>query len=116
MATSKGANCFAGKDVVAPVSVSAQSSDDSSSIVVRVVNQGSLTTKVILTVVGWGVHTTVKATAVSMASDDLNADNSAADVDNVTPVANSDVTINAKSIIVGLPSHSYTVISLVGSR
>ena len=76
-----GAVTFVGKNIVEPFSVSAQLSSDRKTIVARIVNHGTTQPSS----VKFSGFTPVTASAVTLASDDLLAENTAADVSNVAP-------------------------------
>ena len=92
-----------------PVSVSAQRSADGKTVVARIVNQGAEQGATLHLGGGWVAS---HAAAVSMASDDLSADNCAADVDRVAPRANDDCTASGATVQVKLPGFSYTTVTM----
>ena len=105
---------FEGTNVIQPFSVSAQQSDDKKTIVVRLVNHASEEYDASVSMGGgWRA---ASASAVTLASDDLNAENTAANVDNVAPHPLDGVSVGSTGVVqVKLPSHSYTVVSVTGA-
>jgi len=103
---------FVGKNIVEPLSASAQLSADGKKVVARVVNHGA-SKSARIKLIGFAAAT---ASAVSLASDDLTAENTAADVDHVAPkqLHAADCTVAAGgAVTVALPSQSYTVVTMV---
>jgi len=111
--TTKGAVSFSGVHILSPVSVSAQRSSDGETVVARIVNHG-VEQSAHLTLGGFNAKV---ATAVSMASDDLDAENTAADADHVAPVplSKSNCTVQGATVQVALPGFSYTVVTINAS-
>jgi alpha-L-arabinofuranosidase len=109
----KGATSFEGVNVIQPLSASAYQSEDKKTIVARVVNHGSTKLDASLTMTGPWKPTS--ATAECMASADLNAENSAADVGNVAPRLLTGVSINGAAVNFTLPAFSYAVVTAIGA-
>ena len=110
-----GAASFATtRDVVEPPSVVAAISDDGATAVARIVHHGSAPATAALSLDGF---VAASATAVTLASDDREADNTAADVARVAPrpLAAADCTVGASgaSVRVVLPALSFTVVTMV---
>ena len=105
----KGATSFEGTNIEVPFSVSSQQSDDKKTLVVRIVNHGAAQTANIK-LQGF---VAASATAVSMASDDPNAENSAATPTHVSPRPLSTFTIKGTSGTITVPTHSFTVVTLL---
>ena len=105
----KGAVSFEGKNVVAPMSVSAQRSEDGRTIVARAVNPAGTADVATITLDGFSA---AKATAVSMASNDLLGENTAANVNHIAPAPISDCRAAGNTVTVTLPPNSYTVVTI----
>ena len=103
------ASSFVGLNVQVPPSVSAQVSEDGKSTVVRVVHHGIQPIEVRVSGGGSNGSSDPKATALS--SEDLNAENTPADVDNVSPVS-VPVKVDAGGITLQVPGQSFTVIEM----
>jgi len=109
-----GAVSFAGKNVLVPLSVSAQRSEDGATVVVRLVNNGAARNATVRLAGGWRA---TSATAVSMASDDLEAENTPADMDHVAPQPLRAVSVSSASTVeVSLPASSYSIIAIAGGK
>ena len=104
-----GAVSFEGSNVVSQVSVSAQQATDRGTIVARVVNHGAATTA-IMRLNGFKA---AAASAVHLASDDLAAENTAANVSRVAPVVVPECcSVKNNLIEVMLAGQSYTVVTI----
>ena len=109
-----GAVSFVGKDVIAPMSVSAQQSADGAVVVVRIVHTAGTPGPVELTIVGEeGADAAMyaSATATQLQSDNLTDANPSWDVDKVSP-KQIEVTISAGKASMTLPAYSYTVLTV----
>ena len=112
------ATSFIGTGITRPPSVSAQLSTSGATLVVRVVNRG-LTPEV--TTIAVSGFVAAKASAVVLSSMDLNAENTAAEVDNVAPVAHSGAGAPVISsdahggvlVTMTVPAYSYTIATLL---
>ena len=104
-----GAVSFVGKNIRIPLSVSSQLSADGNTLVARVVNHGAPLRGATLTLAGF---TAAKATASTLASDDLGAENTPSDVDNVAPKALGGCNVQGNAVVIDLPGTSYTVITM----
>ncbi len=107
LAPAANATSFVGKNVVEPTSVSAQLSADRLTLVARIVNHGGPTAAT-LRLAGFAAAT---ASAVTLASDDLDADNTPSDVDRVAPRP-LDAQAEGGTVTVALPGHSFTVVTM----
>ena len=109
----KGQVSFVGKNIVQPTSVSAQLSADGKTAVARIVNHAAATQTARISLVGMPGGPLATASAVSMASSDLSAENTAADVNHVAPVPLSDCKLtNEGTVEVGLPGFSFTIVTM----
>ena len=98
-----------GKHVVEPDSASAQLSADGKTLVSRIVNNGPATNAVI-SLAGFVAG---EASAVALASDDLDAENTAAVPDRVAPAkTDASVAAGGASVSVALPATSYVVVTI----
>lgn len=105
--TINGSVSFEGRNVLAPISVSSQLSDDKQTVVTRLVNQGPAQ-EVTLDLNGFSPKS---ASAVTMSSTDPNAENTAADVDFVSPQTLKPLTIKGSEVTLKVPSFSYTTVT-----
>ena len=115
LAPHAGATSFATtRDVVEPPSATAVLSADGATAIARIVHHGEAPTTAALALTGF---VAASATAVTLASDDKEADNTAADVARVAPrpLAAGDCTVGAggASVSVALPALSFTVVTMV---
>jgi hypothetical protein len=120
-----GAVSFIGKNVLAPMSVSAQESADGGTVVVRIVHNAATPGPVELTILpsqadeaeaaadpGWAPRSMFgAATATQLQSDNLTDANPSWDVDKVSPKA-VEVTITDGKASMTLPAYSYTVLTV----
>ena len=96
-----------------PTSVSAQLSADGKTAVARIVNHAAATQTARISLVGMPGGPPATASAVSMASSDLSAENTAADVNHVAPVPLSDCKLtNEGTVEVELPGYSFTIVTM----
>jgi alpha-L-arabinofuranosidase len=108
-----GTVSFVGKNIIQPMSVSAQLSASGKTLVVRIVNHGA-PTSASLSLEGFK-GTGLLATAVTMASDDLAAENTAADVGHVAPTVLHGCAVLGGHVELQLPGKSYTVVTMLQS-
>ena len=109
----KGQVSFVGKNIVQPTSVSAQLSADGKTAVARIVNHAAATQTARISLAGMPGGPLATASAVSMASSDLSAENTAADVNHVAPVPLSDCKLtNEGTVEVMLPGFSFTIVTM----
>jgi len=108
LAPTPNATSFVGKNIVAPPSVSAHLSADSKTLVARVVNHGAVQP---LTIELSGFKAS-SVSASTMASDDLTAENTAANVDHVAPQSLADCKTTGAEVTVTLPAYSYTTLTM----
>lgn len=111
----EGAYSFATtRNVVVPPSVSAMLSADGRTAVARIVHHAETPAEASLALRGF---VAASATAVTLASDDKEADNTAADVSRVAPrpLDASDCAVGADgaTVSVALPALSFTVVTMV---
>jgi alpha-L-arabinofuranosidase len=93
------------------VSVSAQRSDDGSTVALRVVNHAASARDVVVTLDGAAASNGItSATAESLFSNDLQAENTAADVDNVAPKPLQGITTKGQTVSMSLPPSSFTIV------
>ena len=90
------------------MSVSSQLSSDGKTAVVRIVNHGAVEAASIKL---RGIQAPIEATAVTMASNDLQAENTAAKPDHVAPKSLG-ATCQGLTVAVELPGSSYTVVTI----
>lgn len=105
------ATTFVGTGVIAPPSVSSQVSSDGGSVVVRIVNHGTEAADVSVRIKGVVVEGAV-VKAVTLASDDLNAENTAGNVANVAPRLLKVGQTESGTVSIVVPGQSYTVITV----
>lgn len=103
-----GAVSFVGKNVRIPTSVSAQLSTGGKTLVVRIVNHGA-PVEASLALKGFKASV---ASASTLASNDLNAENTPSDVDRVAPKRLQGCTVDGDTVVVQLPGTSYTVVTM----
>ena len=105
-----GAVSFIGKNIIEPMSVSAQLSADGKTLIARVVNHGT-PKSVTLSLTGFMAAT---AEAMTLVSDNLSAENTPADVDHVAPKPLDAVDCKAEgsTVMLVLPGLSYTVVTV----
>lgn len=95
------------------VSVSAQRSDDGfdyDTVALRVVNHAASARDVVVTLDGAAASNEIEATAESLFSNDLQAENTAADVNNVAPEPLQGITTKGQTVSMSLPPSSFTIV------
>ena len=91
--------------------ISRKQSDDGKTVVARIVNHGGVVQTAMIHLTGF---TASSASAVSMTSMDLTAENTAADVDHVAPESLANVTVAASgaAVSVHIPPFSFTIVTM----
>lgn len=105
---------FIGKNVIAPMSVSAQQSADGATVVVRIVHNAGTPGPVELSIVGEGgadATTSGSATATQLQADNITDANPSWDVDKVSP-KEVKVSMTKGKASMTLPAYSYTVLTV----
>ena len=103
-----GAVSFVGKNIRIPTSVSAQLSADGKTLVARIVNHGA-PVQATLALAGFRASA---ASASTLASDDLSAENTPSEVDHVAPEVLQGCSAHGNTVVVSLPGTSYTVVTM----
>mmetsp|Transcript_12969 Transcript_12969/g.29328 ORF Transcript_12969/g.29328 Transcript_12969/m.29328 type:complete len:142 (+) Transcript_12969:3-428(+) len=105
-----GATSYVGKNVVQQLSVSSQLSADGTQLVARIVNRGQPR----VATIGLSGFVAAKASAVALTSDNLTAENTAANVEHVTPreLDARDCISMGHTVTVALPGLSFTIVTM----